>query len=99
MVDNLCVMIKEHSLHYHRTEIESFLPTGWSLNATAGENGWNAETQSWLISLFDGADFEWPLAVKASDASRLGRIEALKAAIDRTYRARLGDHTRGLGRG
>ena len=92
-------MIKEQALHYHRTEIESFLPTGWSLDEGAADTGWNAARGSWLASLFDGVDFAWPLVVKAADASKLGRIEALKAAIDHAYRARLGDHTRGLGRG
>ncbi len=99
MVDNLPDMSEKPTLYYHRTEIESFLPTGWKLGEDGGAGIWDGSAQSWSTSLFDGVDYGWPLAVTASEAEKLGRIEALRAAILQVFNARLGNHTRGLGRG
>ena len=91
-------MNKIRPLNYHRIEVESFLPSGWSLHEESAESK-AASENAWSATLIDGVDFEWPLQVTAKEADRLGRVEALRVAIDRVYRARLGDHTRGLGRG
>jgi hypothetical protein len=35
-------------------------------------------------------DFDWPVVVKPDDASSLGRLEALRRAMDTVFRERLG---------
>jgi hypothetical protein len=77
------------SLGYTETEIRSYLPTGWSLMGPAGGT-WDAKKKMWRGTLIDNVDFDWPVEVKAAEASSLGRLEALRRAIDRVYRERLG---------
>lgn len=76
-------------LHYTETEIRSFLPTGWDLIGTS-EGIWDPKKKIWRATVIDNVDFDWPLVVKASDAASLGRIEALRKAMDRVFRERLG---------
>jgi hypothetical protein len=92
-------MSKNTPVHYDRIEIENYLPSGWTLPAEPFAGIWDPKAGTWSTTVLDGVDFDWPLTVKSSDAETLGRSNALKAAVDRVYRARLGDHTRGLGRG
>lgn len=74
---------------YTETEIRSFLPTGWNLMGTPGGT-WDAKQKVWRTTLLDNVDFDWPLEVKTGDVSSHGRMEALRRAMDRVYRERLG---------
>lgn len=78
----------QHALSYIPDEIKSYLPSGWSLVEEAGR--WDAKRATWTIRVLDVADQDWPLAVKAADADKLGRMAALKVAMDRVYREGLG---------
>ena len=78
----------QHALSYIPDEIKSYLPSGWSLVADSGR--WDAKRAIWTIRVLDVADQDWPLAVKAADADKLGRMAALKVAMDRVYREGLG---------
>ncbi|MFN7962159.1 MAG: hypothetical protein U0002_12900 [Thermoanaerobaculia bacterium] len=92
-------MASESSLSYTRTEIESYLPSGWALSAEKPEGEWDSKAGSWTTQVRDGVDFEWPVSVKASEAATKGRLGALQEAMSRVYRGRLGKPTRGLGIG
>jgi hypothetical protein len=85
-------------LHYTRTELESYLPTGWVLAEGGAEGGWDSRRLVWRTTVLDGLDMEWRLEVTGQDASRLGRLPALAHAFDELNRHRLGRGTRGLGR-
>jgi len=76
-------------LRYTETEVRSFLPTGWSLSGDPA-GSWDAKKRVWRTTVIDNVDFDWPLAVDAGDAASLGRMEALRRAMDRVYRERLG---------
>lgn len=89
-------MAKYDELSYDEREIKSFLPTGWNLYP--GDLGtWDETSREWLIKVHDEVDFEWPVVVTAKEAEAEGRIQALRHALDRTQRERLGWRTRGLG--
>lgn len=92
-------MSQDSPLHYTLTEIQSYLPSGWTLPAQSPEGDWDAKAQAWKLTVLDGVDFAWPLVVKAGEARDKGRLEALGESMDRVFRNRLGTHTRGLGRG
>jgi hypothetical protein len=81
-------------LSYSEEEVRSFLPSGWSVagpaigrDGTAGE--WDPKKRAWRIRVIDNVDFEYPVVVKADDLGG-GRIEALRVAMNRVYRERLG---------
>lgn len=76
------------ALSYIADEIKSYLPSGWSLTQDAGR--WDAKARAWSIRVLDVADQDWKVAVKAADAEKLGRLEALKRAMDRVWREGLG---------
>ncbi len=76
------------ALSYITAEIQSYLPSGWSLAESAGR--WDPKKATWTIKVLDIADQDWPIAVKAKDAEKLGRMPALKQAMDRVYRNGLG---------
>ncbi len=76
-------------LSYTETEIRSFLPTGWSL-AVDGPGAWDPKKSVWRTMVIDNVDFDWPVEVKPDEASSLGRLEALRKALDRVFRERLG---------
>lgn len=76
------------ALSYVVDEVRSYLPSGWSLTEPAGR--WDAKRRAWTIGVLDGADQDWTVAVKAADAEALGRMEALKRAMDRVWREGLG---------
>jgi hypothetical protein len=74
---------------YTETEVRSYLPTGWSL-AGSPEGTWDAKKKLWRTTVIDNVEYDWPLEVKAAEASSLGRIEALRVAMNRVFRERLG---------
>ncbi|HKH45345.1 MAG TPA: hypothetical protein VKM72_11825 [Thermoanaerobaculia bacterium] len=76
-------------LSYTETEIRSYLPTGWSL-AEDGPGTWDPKKKLWRTTVIDNVDFDWPVEIKPDEASSLGRLEALRTAIDRVFRERLG---------
>ncbi len=81
---------------YTEEELRSYLPTGWDLvGSEAGR--WNARKKVWSTRVEDTADMRWDLEVQGPEVSDKGRIEALRLAMDRLYRDRLGRRTRGLG--
>lgn len=81
---------------YFGEEIRSYLPTGWNVVGD-GEGRWDPKKKAWRLRVEDTADMRWDLAVAARDVEEKGRIEALRLAVDRLYRERLGKRTRGLG--
>ena len=95
-------MNADEPLFYSEEEVRSVLPAGWHLPAegpfTGGsapplEGSWDAGKRTWRLTVLDNVDFDWPVEVKAADAARLGaggRIEALRRAMDKVYRERLG---------
>ena len=76
-------------LSYTETEIRSYLPTGWSL-AEKGPGAWDSKKKVWRTMVLDNVEFDWPVEIKPDEASSLGRLEALRKAIDRVFRERLG---------
>ncbi|HVR06809.1 MAG TPA: hypothetical protein VMW75_02075 [Thermoanaerobaculia bacterium] len=95
-------MTANELLTYTEDEIRSFLPSGWRLAAADDPTGemvpfafghWDGRKGTWRMRVIDNVDFDWPLVVKAADAARLGangRLEALRQAMDKLYRERLG---------
>jgi hypothetical protein len=76
-------------LAYTETEVRSYLPTGWNILG-AGEGRWDEKKEQWSTTVIDNVDYDWPLEVKAADAAKLGRLDALKAALEKVYRQRFG---------
>jgi hypothetical protein len=76
-------------LSYTETEIRSFLPSGWTL-AQDGPGDWDPKKKVWRMMVLDNVDFDWPVEIKPDEATSLGRLEALRKAIDRVFRERLG---------
>ncbi len=64
-------------------------PSGWNLTGDPA-GSWDARKRSWRATVIDNVDFDWPLVVDAGDAASLGRLEALRRAMDRVFRERLG---------
>ena len=79
----------DETLQYTETEIRSFLPTGWDLVGDR-QGAWDTKKKLWRATVLDNVDFDWPVEVKSGEASKLGRLEALRQAMDRVYRERLG---------
>jgi hypothetical protein len=77
------------ALQYTETEIRSYLPTGWDLVGNR-EGDWDPKKKVWKAMVIDNVDFDWPVRITADEAGKLGRIEALRLAIDKVYRERLG---------
>ena len=72
-------------LTYTTTEIQGFLPSGWSIRSGAAGR-WNADKKSWGIEVQDSADNVWPLAVSHREADTNGRLGALRASVGKLYR-------------
>ena len=72
------------NLSYSTLELQSYLPAGWNLESADGE--YEAGRERWRISIQDVSELVSTLAVNQQDADRLGRIPALRAAIDRLVR-------------
>ena len=81
--------MKAEPIRYTETEVRSYLPTGWNL-AGDPQGSWDAKKRLWRATVIDNVDFDWPLTVADADAASLGRLEALRRAMDRVYRERLG---------
>ncbi len=75
-------------VRYLAQEIESFLPSGWSLGEEPGR--WDGLRAVWAITVRDGAEQDWRLAVSGAEAAKRGRLAALKRAVDELYREALG---------
>lgn len=98
MVHNLVAMATtatDPELGYTEEELRSFLPSGWNL--TQEEGTWDPKKRTWAFNVLDEVDFDWLVEVRAEEALELGRLQALKRAVDRTERDRLGRRTKGLG--
>ena len=80
-------MKTDEPLSYTETEIRSFLPTGWNL-AGDSPGAWDPKKKVWRLRVLDGVDFDWPVEVKAGEGDN--RLDALRRAMDRVYRERLG---------
>lgn len=76
-------------LQYTETEIRSFLPTGWNLLGDP-RGSWDPKKKIWRAKVIDNVDFDWPLEITGEDVEKHGRMEALRQALDRLYRERLG---------
>jgi hypothetical protein len=74
---------------YIETEIRSYLPTGWDLIGDP-EGTLDRKKKVWRAQVIDNVDFDWPLEVTLADATKLGRLEALRQAFDHLVRERLG---------
>lgn len=91
-------MAADEPLQYTDEEIRGFLPPGWSLDAAeplayGPEGSWDPKKRTWQIRVVDNVEFDWPVVVKADEAAALGsdgRLEALRRAMDKVYRERLG---------
>ncbi len=89
MRDNPAMPESARPLVYSEIEIRSYLPSGWGIRP--GASGvWNPRARTWSIEVYDGADNVWPVAVPASEATRQGRLDALRAGIDTVARKSLG---------
>jgi hypothetical protein len=87
---------KDTRLTYSEEELRSYLPLGWEYT---GASDWDEKRGVLTLTILDDVDFDWPVHVSAKEAAdEAGRLGALRNAIDRVYRDRLGKHTRGLGR-
>lgn len=73
-----------NELAYSTIEVQSYLPSGWSLEDPEGT--YSGSQQCWQVEVQDVSEFIRTLEVTAKDAARLGRIPALRNAIDRLYR-------------
>jgi hypothetical protein len=99
---NSRAMTTSEPLRYTEDEIRSYLPSGWRLLGSDEPEAelsprviglWDAGKRLWRTRVIDNVDFDWPLVVKATDVAKLGgsgRLEALRLAMDRLYRERLG---------
>ena len=83
-------------IEYTEEELRSYLPSGWNLVGSEG-GSWDPGKKVWTARIEDTADMRWDLQVKAPEVSDKGRLEALRLAVDKLYRDRLGKRTRGLG--
>lgn len=81
---------------YTDDELRSFLPSGWEI-LDGGRGAWDAKKRALTVRILDNVDFDWPVTVTAAQADEHGRLEALRRAMDDTFRSRLGRPTRGLG--
>lgn len=77
-------------LTYSLVEIHSYLPAGWNLMDADEPGRWDARRESWIVEVHDGADMPWSVEVRAADAARAGRLEALRVAMDLVYRTGVG---------
>ncbi len=82
-------MRRDEPLDYTEVEVRSYLPTGWDLTRD-GRGSWDAKERAWRLSVVDNVEFDWPVEVEADEAAEHGRLEALRQAMDRVYRERLG---------
>jgi hypothetical protein len=82
-------MTTNEPLQYTETEIRSYLPTGWAL-AGNPDGVWDPKKKVWQATVLDNVDFDWPVKVTAGEMDKHGRLEALRLAMDKVFRERLG---------
>ncbi len=75
---------RSSTLSYSTIELQSYLPPGWNLETDQGT--YEPKRQRWQIAIQDGSELVSTLIVDQKEADRLGRIAALRAAIDRLER-------------
>ncbi len=80
--------MESEALSYALEEIRSYLPAGWEV-AGEGGGGWDSARRAWRVRVHDGAGTEWDLEVRAADAARRGRHEALRETMARLQRTAL----------
>ena len=78
------------TFRYTDLEIRGYLPGGWTLRAPADTAAWNPRKKTWTVRIHDPAEVDWDLVVTAKQVDKLGRLEALRQAIERVYRNGLG---------
>jgi len=88
--------MSEAPFGYTEEELRSYLPTGWNLVGPA-TGDWDERKKRWSTRIEDGTDMRWDLVVDGGEVEKKGRVEALRLAVDKLYRDRLGKRTRGLG--
>ena len=71
-------------LHYSPIEVRSYLPSGWNLEEAEGS--YDERKRRWRIRVQDVSELDSHLTVEAKSVEKLGRIPALRAAIDRLVR-------------
>jgi hypothetical protein len=67
-------------------ELESYLPAGWVL--AEGSSDWDAGKATFRRKVIDLCDLDWELAIPHSAVEKLGRIGALRQAVDELDRKR-----------
>jgi hypothetical protein len=82
-------MTIDEPLQYTETEIRSYLPTGWKLVGNP-DGDWDPKKKVWKATVIDNVDFDWPVKVTGDEMGKLGRLEALRLAMDKVFRERLG---------
>lgn len=82
-------------LFYTDEELQSYLPSGWNL-APTDDDGWDPEENVYRLTVLDEVDHDWPVKVTGSKAGKVGRLEALRQAMEETQYGRLGWRTKGL---
>jgi hypothetical protein len=83
-------MSEVETFPYTVVEIRSYLPSGWNLVAPDDPGTWDAGKEQWICRVIDGADTTWDLPILAAELKKMGRVDALKKAVDRLYRKALG---------
>jgi hypothetical protein len=76
-------------LQYTEEEVRSYLPTGWDVGRS-GAGEWDPRDRVWRLTVIDNVDFDWEVEVEADEAAKRGRLEALRRAMDKVFRERLG---------
>jgi hypothetical protein len=74
-------------LSYTEVELESYIPSGWSLSADEPAR-WDPGESAFRATVLDGSDLDWELVVPLAESERHGRIEALRRAVDELDRKR-----------
>ncbi len=84
--------MSESGVGYTQTELESVLPSGWSLATGPGLEAAKKRKKpaAWSVRVQDVADVDWSLEVEREAVERLGRMEALRQAMDKLAREALG---------
>ena len=81
-------MAESNRLTFTDIELRSYLPSGWGIQR-AGSGGWDAGKSTYEVEVYDSADNVWPLRITGKAAAAAGRLEALKASVDKLYRSAL----------
>lgn len=74
----------ETPLSYSSIEVRSYLPPGWNLEQAEGT--FEERRRCWQIEVQDVSELVSTLEVNQKQAEKLGRIPALRAAIDQLVR-------------